>query len=84
MSGSTRPLTPLDRKVTVTVVPNSKPAEPKKSNVTEGRRWVLKNFTNEDILALLPHVKEALSPPKPASDAYVFFDKAKRNANTWR
>eukprot|EP01052_Picozoa_sp_SAG31_P016183 SAG31_NODE_1063_length_10105_cov_4.370778_5_plen_85_part_00 len=73
-----RPMTPLDRKVNVTIVPTAKEGE-KRS--TDERKWVLKNYTNEDILSLLPNVKDALISPKPARDAYHFFDKAKRELN---
>lgn len=39
--------------------------------------WQVQNFTQEQIRELVPHY-EAPEPPKPARDAYWFFDRDKR------
>lgn len=71
-------MTPLDRKVQVTIGEPPPVHDPRKKPEEQPRRWVLKNYTNDDIVALLPHVKDDLDAPKAARDAYSFFDKAKR------
>ena len=55
-----------------------RPGSAKPEAEVSGHTWRLKNYNNDDLLELLPEVKDDLVPPKQPRSAYHFFDKVQR------